>query len=70
VKIRNRGRIGQGWIAGPEPDEAVTLGHRIAAHTGGGIDRSLGRHEGAAAGGVEDQTMIAAHHLVALELAQ
>src|SRR5271167_174874 len=65
----HRGGIGEGWIAGPDPDQPVALDDRIAPHAGGWIDRLLRRHMGAAPGGIEHEAMIAAHDLVADEAA-
>ena len=67
VEIRDLGRIGQSGIAGPDPDEPMPLGDRIGADAGGRIDGLLRRHVGAAPGGIEDEPMIAADHLVAFE---
>ena len=33
-KIWNKGWVGEGGIAQPEPDEAMTLDHGIGAHAG------------------------------------
>ena len=65
VEVRQRGGVRQSGIAGPDPDEAMALGDRIGAHAGRRIDCLLRRHEGAPAGGIEDQPVIAAHNLIA-----
>ena len=67
VQVGDQGGIGERRIAGPHPDEAMPLGHRIGAHAGAGIDRFLRRHERAAALRVVGDAVIAAHDLVALE---
>ena len=69
VEIRNLGRIGQSRVAGPDPDQAMALDDRIGAHAGGRVDGLLRRHVGAAPGGVEDEPVIAADHLIAFEAA-
>ena len=70
VEVRHAGRVGKGGIAGPDPDQAVLLDGGKSPHPGGRVDRLLRRHEGAAPGAVEAETVVAAHHRVALERAE
>jgi hypothetical protein len=67
VHVRNQRRIGQRRIAHPQPDESVTLDHRIGAHTGRRIDGFLRRHEGATARRIVFQAVVAADHAIAFE---
>ncbi|MNT08681.1 hypothetical protein D3C72_1434300 [compost metagenome] len=65
VQVGDVGRVGQGGIAHPHPDETVLLDRRIATNAGGGVDGLLRRHMGATTIAVEPQAVIAADHLVA-----
>ena len=68
VQVRHLGRVGERGIARPHPYETMLLDHREGTHAGRRIDGLLRRHEGAAAMRVENQPVIAAHHLVAAQL--
>ena len=64
VQVRHGVGVGQRRVAGPHPDVAVPLHHRVGVHRGAGVDRVLGRHEGGAAVGVVADAVVAAHDLV------
>ena len=67
VHVRYQRRIGQRRIAHPEPDETMSLHHRIGSHAGRWIDGLLRRHVGAAALRIVFQPVIAADQRVAVE---
>jgi hypothetical protein len=69
VQVGDQFGVGQGRVAGPHPDEAMALDHGVAAHARGRVDRLLRGHEHAAALRVVDQAVVAAGHVVALDLA-
>ena len=67
VKVRQDGGIGSRGIAGPDPDQPMPLDHGIGAHAGRRIDGLLRGHETATSRRIEDQTVVAAHDLIADE---
>ena len=69
VQIGHKGGIGESRIAGPDPDKAMPLDRREAAHTGGWVDRFLRGHERAAAARIVANAMIGALDVIALQLA-
>ena len=69
VHVGHQGRVGLGRVTGPDPDKAVFLHHRVAAHAGRGVDRLLAGHVGAAPLGVVNQAVVAAGDLVTLQAA-
>jgi hypothetical protein len=50
VEIRQLGGVGEGGVAGPDPDETVFLDSGETAYAGRRVDRLLRGHERAAAG--------------------
>lgn len=69
VQVRNEIGIGHRGIAQPDPDEPVPLHDRVRSDRGGGVERLLGRHPGAAAMGPEGEAVVATDHLVTVQLA-
>ena len=69
MEIGHFGGVGEGRVARPHPHHAMALDHGKGAHASRWVDRLLRRHEGAAAFRIELDAVIAALHVVALEIA-
>ena len=48
MHVGHQGGVGFGGVTGPKPDKAVLFDDGEAAHTGGGVQRFLAGHVGAA----------------------
>ena len=70
VEIRDLVGIGQGRIAHPDPDQPVSFDCREGLHAGGRVDGFLRRHVGAAADRIEDEAVVAADHLIAVQVTE
>jgi hypothetical protein len=64
-KVEDLRRVGLGGLAHPDPEQALALGHGVAAHTEAGRDHVLPGNLHAAAGAVELEAVIEAAHAVA-----
>ncbi|MEJ2655314.1 MAG: hypothetical protein P8Z69_08445 [Acidihalobacter sp.] len=69
VEVGNKVGVGQRRVARPDPYQAVAFDSREGADAGRGVHRLLRGHVYTAAVAVEFQAVVAAHEIVAVELA-